>query len=67
MEFQSGGIPLTGVSSTAGEVIGDDELSRGTVAPRLRKSKKALEPIAVDALVATLRTANAERSPAPFA
>ncbi|MFO0687420.1 MAG: threonine--tRNA ligase [Myxococcota bacterium] len=48
-------------------VIGDDELSRGTVAPRLRRSKKALEPIEADALVETLRVANAERSPAPFA
>ncbi len=48
-------------------VIGDDELSRGTVAPRLRKSKQAMEPISADVLVETLRVANAERRSTPFA
>ncbi|MEZ4330482.1 MAG: threonine--tRNA ligase [Myxococcota bacterium] len=48
-------------------VIGDDELARGTVAPRLRKSKKALPPMAAGTLVETLHVANAERRAAPFA
>jgi threonyl-tRNA synthetase len=48
-------------------VIGDDELSRGTVAPRLRKSKQALEAISADVLVETLRVANTERRSTPFA
>ena len=48
-------------------VIGDEELSQGTVAPRLRKSKKALEAIPAATLVDTLRVANAERHPAPLA
>ncbi len=48
-------------------VIGDEELSQGTVAPRLRKSKKALEAIPAATLVDTLRVANAERRQAPLA
>jgi threonyl-tRNA synthetase len=59
-EAENQKIPLT-------LVIGDDELSRGTVAPRLRKSKKALEPLSAGALVETLRAANSERSAAPLA
>jgi len=47
-------------------VIGDDELSQGTVAPRLRRSKKALDAIPAGMLVETLRAANAERSKAPL-
>jgi threonyl-tRNA synthetase len=58
-EAESQKIPLT-------LVIGDDELSRGTVAPRLRKSKKALEAISAGALVETLRVANAERCSTPL-
>jgi threonyl-tRNA synthetase len=48
-------------------VIGDDELARGTVAPRLRKSKQALAAIPAATLVETLRVANAERRSAPLA
>ncbi len=58
-EAESQKIPLT-------LVIGDDELSRGTVAPRLRKSKKALDAIPAGTLVETLRVANAERRSAPL-
>lgn len=47
-------------------VIGDDELSKGTVAPRLRRSKQALGAIPVDAIVDRLRVANLERRPAPL-
>ena len=53
-EAENQKIPLT-------LVIGDEELSRGTVAPRLRKSKKALDAIPAGTLVETLRVANAER------
>ena len=59
-EAENQKIPLT-------LVIGDEELSQGTVAPRLRKSKKALEAIPATTLVETLRVANAERRQAPFA
>ena len=58
-EAENQKIPLT-------LVIGDEELSQGTVAPRLRKSKKALEAIPAATLVETLRVANAERRQAPF-
>ena len=58
-EAQTQKIPLT-------LVIGDDEVERGTVSPRLRKSKQATEAMSVDALVAALADANAERRKAPL-
>jgi threonyl-tRNA synthetase len=48
-------------------VIGDEEVERGTVSPRLRKSKQAMEAMSADALIEVLRTANAERRLAPLA
>lgn len=58
-EAQTQKIPLT-------LVIGDDEVERGTVSPRLRKSKQAMEAMSVDALVSALADANAERRKAPL-
>lgn len=59
-EGQTQKIPLT-------LVIGDEEVERGTVSPRLRKSKQAMEAMSADALVEALATANAERRKAPLA
>ena len=47
-------------------VVGDEEVERGTVSPRLRKSKQAMEAMSAEGLVETLRRANAERSKAPL-
>ena len=48
-------------------VIGDEEVERGTVSPRLRKSKQAMDAMSADTLVGVLQTANAERRSAPLA
>jgi len=48
-------------------VIGDDEVERGTVSPRLRKSKQAVDAISAEALVEVLQNANAERRMLPLA
>ena len=48
-------------------VIGDEEVERGTVSPRLRKSKQAMDAMSAEALVSALREANAERRPKPLA
>ena len=58
-EGQTQKIPLT-------LVIGDEEVERGTVSPRLRKSKQANDAMAVEALVEALALANAERRKAPL-
>jgi threonyl-tRNA synthetase len=42
-------------------VIGDEEVERGTVSPRLRKSKQAIDAMSAEALVSALQNANAER------
>lgn len=59
-EGQTQKIPLT-------LVIGDDEVEAGTVSPRLRKSKQAMEAMSADALIAALAKANTERSKQPLA
>ena len=59
-EAENQKIPLT-------LLIGDEEQTQGTVARRLRRSKKALEAISASTVVETLRVANAERRPSPFA
>ena len=59
-EGQTQKIPLT-------LVIGDDEVERGTVSPRLRKSKKAMDAMSAEALVEALSISNAERRKSPFA
>lgn len=59
-EGQTQKIPLT-------LVIGDDEVERGTVSPRLRKSKQAMDAMSAEALVKELASANAERRLAPLA
>jgi threonyl-tRNA synthetase len=48
-------------------VIGDEEVERETVSPRLRKSKQALDAISAEALVSALQDANAERRLNPLA
>jgi threonyl-tRNA synthetase len=48
-------------------VIGDEEVSGGTVSPRLRKSKQAMDAMSAEALIEQLRVATAERRPSPFA
>jgi threonyl-tRNA synthetase len=48
-------------------VIGDEEVAGGTVSPRLRKSKQAMDAMPVGALVEQLREATAERRLAPLA
>ncbi|MBW1884186.1 MAG: threonine--tRNA ligase [Deltaproteobacteria bacterium] len=48
-------------------VIGDEEVSGGTVSPRLRKSKQALDAISAEALIERLQKATAERRLTPFA
>ena len=59
-EAETQKIPLT-------LVIGDEEVERGTVSPRLRKSKQAMDAMSAEALVEALRIANAERRKSPFA
>jgi len=59
-EGQTQKIPLT-------LVIGDDEVERGTVSPRLRKSKQAAEAMSAEALIEVLAKATAERSKQPLA
>ena len=53
-EGQTQKIPLT-------LVIGDEEVERGTVSPRLRKTKQAMDAMSADVLVKELQSANAER------
>jgi threonyl-tRNA synthetase len=48
-------------------VIGDEEVERGTVSPRLRKSKQAIDAMSAEALVSALQNANAERRLTPLA
>ena len=48
-------------------VIGDEEVEGGTVSPRLRKSKQALDAMSAEALIERLQTATAERRMTPFA
>jgi threonyl-tRNA synthetase len=48
-------------------VIGDEEVSGGTVSPRLRKSKQAMDAMSAELLIEQLRIATAERRPSPFA
>ncbi|MHA7836164.1 MAG: threonine--tRNA ligase [bacterium] len=48
-------------------VIGDEEVAEGTVSPRLRKSKQAMDAMSVGVLVEQLRDANAERRATPLA
>lgn len=48
-------------------VIGDEEVERGTVSPRLRKSKQAIDAMPAEALVSALQEANAERRLNPLA
>lgn len=48
-------------------VIGDEEIERGTVSPRLRKSKQAVDAMSAEALVEVLQNANAERRMLPLA
>ena len=59
LEAQTQKIPLT-------LVVGDDEVERGTVSPRLRKPKQAMEAMSAQDLVEVLRAANAERRKAPL-
>ncbi len=47
-------------------VVGEEEVVNRTVSPRLRKSKDKLDAMAMDALVAQLATAVAERRMGPF-
>jgi len=58
-EAQTQKIPLT-------LVIGDEEVERGTVSPRLRKTKQAMDAMSADVLVKELQSANAERRPSPL-
>jgi threonyl-tRNA synthetase len=48
-------------------VIGDEEVEGGTVSPRLRKSKQAMDAISAEALIEALRNANTERCMKPLA
>jgi threonyl-tRNA synthetase len=48
-------------------VIGDEEVEGGTVSPRLRKSKQAMDAMPAEALVDALQEANAVRRSTPFA
>ena len=47
-------------------VIGDEEVEGGTVSPRLRKSKQAMDAMPVGALVEQLRESTAERRLTPL-
>jgi threonyl-tRNA synthetase len=47
-------------------VIGDEEVERETVSPRLRKSKQAMDAISAEALIGALKIANAERRLTPL-
>ncbi len=48
-------------------VIGDAEVKEGTVSPRLRKAKQAMDAMSAEALVERLQVANAERRLTPLA
>jgi len=48
-------------------VIGDEEVEGGTVSPRLRKSKQAMDAMSAEALIEALQNANAERCMKPLA
>jgi threonyl-tRNA synthetase len=48
-------------------VVGDDEVAGGTVSPRLRKSKQAMEAMPADALIERLGDATAARRMTPLA
>jgi len=48
-------------------VVGEQEMENGTVSPRLRKSKKNIEAVSTNDLVATLARAAAERQMKPLA
>ena len=48
-------------------VIGDEEVEGGTVSPRLRKSKQAMDAMSAEALIEALRNANTERCMKPLA
>jgi threonyl-tRNA synthetase len=48
-------------------VIGDEEVERGTVSPRRRKSKQAMDAMSVEELIEALQVANAERRSTPLA
>jgi threonyl-tRNA synthetase len=48
-------------------VIGDEEVSGGTVSPRIRKSKQAMDAMSAEVLIEQLRESTAERRPSPFA
>jgi threonyl-tRNA synthetase len=48
-------------------VIGDEEVERGTVSPRLRKSKQAIDAMSAEVLIGALQKANAERRLTPLA
>jgi threonyl-tRNA synthetase len=47
-------------------VVGEQEASSGTVAPRLRKSKEKIEPMSVDAIVSRLAISATERKMGPL-
>jgi len=48
-------------------VIGDEEVEGGTVSPRLRKSKQAMDAMSAEGLTRALQEANAVRRSTPFA
>jgi threonyl-tRNA synthetase len=48
-------------------VIGDEEVEGGTVSPRLRKSKQAMDAMSAEVLVQALQDANTERRMLPLA
>ncbi|MAG30547.1 MAG: threonine--tRNA ligase, partial [Deltaproteobacteria bacterium] len=48
-------------------VIGDEEVERGSVSPRLRKSKQAMDAMSAEVLVEELCLANTERRLVPLA
>ena len=47
-------------------VLGEQEASAGTVAPRLRKSKEKIDPIALEAIVSRLAISATERKMGPL-
>ncbi|MFP6654563.1 MAG: threonine--tRNA ligase, partial [Myxococcota bacterium] len=48
-------------------VIGDEEVEGGTVSPRLRKSKQAMDAMSAEVLIGALQDANTERRMLPLA
>ena len=48
-------------------VIGDEEVEKGTVSPRLRKSKQALDAMSAELLIEQLAVSTAERRLSPLA